>query len=631
MQFHTPTLLIVSTLLAAVLGLMWLGLAWHGSRVRGVGYWGSANLLFAVGAALGGARDMLPDFLSIDLSNALMLVATGACWTAARRFDDRPARLGWALAGAALWLLLRRLPELTETVEARIVIASSTAGLYILLTGWEFSRRRADMMLFRGIVVASFLLHGTLVMIRALSPLGQQHWTVTSALPSGGWFGIAVVEAMLHVVLTSFALLAMIREREQQRAVAEIAASRDAADRANAAKSRFLARMSHELRTPLNGVLGLAQILAADRGLPAGTRDHGSMIERAGRHLLALVNDVLDLSQVEAGKLAFDEQPVPLARLLDSAAVLLNPEAARKRIHLEVALAPLCPQVVLGDELRLRQVLLNLLGNAVKFTPEGGAVRLELMPLAPHGVRVEVTDTGPGIPRDQRSLLFRDFSRMPKAGGGEPMREGNGLGLAISAGLVEGMGGQIGMAPGPGGRGSLFWAELPLREVVPPAAARPVPRSQASSQAPSQAAPPVAPRGRRILVVDDVALNRLVVQALLEPAAFDVVMAGSGQEAIDLLALDAFDLVLMDVQMPGMDGLEATRRIRAAEQARPGDHRIAIVALTGEDMVEQVQACFAAGMDAHLAKPVDRAGLLATVRRMLLAGEEAPASLSGAA
>jgi len=141
----------------------------------------------------------------------------------------------------------------------------------------------------------------------------------------------------------------------------------------------------------------------------------------------------------------------------------------------------------------------------------------------------------------------------------------------------------------------------------------------------------VAPRGRRILVVDDVALNRLVVQALLEPAAFDVVMAGSGQEAIDLLALDAFDLVLMDVQMPGMDGLEATRRIRAAEQARPGDHRIAIVALTGEDMVEQVQACFAAGMDAHLAKPVDRAGLLATVRRMLLAGEEAPASLSGAA
>jgi signal transduction histidine kinase/ActR/RegA family two-component response regulator len=616
LQLHTPTLLIVSTLLTALLGLMWLSLAWNGSRVRGLGYWGSANLLFAVGAALGGAREALPSLISIDLSNALMLVAGGACWTAARRFDDRPAQIGWALAGAGLWLLLRRLPELTDTVEARIVIASSLSGLYILATGWEFSRRRRDMLLFRGIVVASFLLHGGLALSRAFAPLTRQHWTVTTSLPAGPWFGIAVVEAMLHVVLTSFALLAMIREREQNRAVAEIAASRDAADRANAAKSRFLARMSHELRTPLNGVLGLAQILSADRGLPAATRDHGSMIERAGRHLLALVNDVLDLSQVEAGRLAFESQPVPLVRLLDSAAVLLRPEAARKRIHLEVALAPLCPPVVLGDELRLRQVLLNLLGNAVKFTPEGGAVRLELLPLASSGgIRLEVIDTGPGIPHEQRSLLFRDFSRMPRRGPAEA-REGNGLGLAISAGLVEAMGGRIGMVPGPEGRGSLFWAELPLREVVQPPAAQ-----------------PASPRDHRILVVDDVALNRLVVQALLEPAACEVVMAASGQEAIDILAQDSFDLVLMDVQMPGMDGLDTTRCIRATEAGRPGGGRIAIVALTGGEMADEVEACLAAGMDAHLSKPVDRASLLATVRRVLAEGasDGMPARLRGAA
>ena len=623
MQLHTPTLLLVSTLLSGVLGLMWLSLAWNGSRVSGLAHWGGANVIFSVGAVLGGARGLLPEFLSIDIANALMLVACGLCYSAARRFDDRPAQLGLAMAGALLWLVLRQLPGLTETVEARIIIASSLAGFYILAAAWQFARLRGDLHLFRALVVGSFAVHGVLIVIRALSPLTLATWTVTPSLPSGGWFAVAVVEAMIHTVVTSFALLAMIREREQFRAVAEIARSRDAADRANAAKSRFLARMSHELRTPLNGVLGLAQILAADRSLPAEARSHGSMIERAGRHLLALVNDVLDLSQVEAGKLTVEAQPVPLGRLLDSAAVLVRPEAVRKDIHLELALAPLCPPVVLGDELRLRQVLLNLLGNAVKFTPAGGEVRVELLPLPPAigrgagGIRLEVTDTGPGIPPEQRNLLFRDFSRMPLPGaGGEPKREGHGLGLAISAGLVDAMGGRIGMLPGPGGRGSRFWAELPLPEVIPPAAVR-----------------GPEPREPRILVVDDVALNRLVVQALLEPAAFEVVLTGSGQEAIEALEAGTFDLVLMDVRMPGMDGLEATRRIRAAEAARGDGSHIPIVALTGEEMVDEVQACFNAGMDAHLPKPADRASLLALVRRMLrlVANDGEPPRLSGAA
>jgi CheY-like chemotaxis protein len=210
--------------------------------------------------------------------------------------------------------------------------------------------------------------------------------------------------------------------------------------------------------------------------------------------------------------------------------------------------------------------------------------------------------------------LFRDFSRMPPPRPGEPRREGHGLGLAISAGLVEAMGGRIGMAPGPGGRGSRFWAELPLREVIPPAA-----RS-------------LVPREPRILVVDDVALNRLVVQALLEPAAYEVVLTGGGQEAIEALEAEEFDLVLMDVRMPGMDGLEATRRIRAAEAARGDGRHIPIIALTGEEMVDEVQACFNAGMDAHLSKPTDRASLLALVRRMLrpVAPDSAPPRLSRA-
>jgi signal transduction histidine kinase/ActR/RegA family two-component response regulator len=590
---------------------MWLSIAWGGSRVRGLSLWGWANLLFSAGGLFGGLRESVPAWLAVDIGNALILFATGLCWSAARRFDDRPAHLARALLGGVIWLLLRRIPGVTELVEVRIIIASLLAGAYIVGTAWVLSRKRGEQHVFRVLVVVAFGAHGVLILARIPFALMQTTWHETVMLPQNHWYGVVLMEAMLHAVATSFALLAMVREREQQRAVAEIAFARDAADRASAAKSRFLARMSHELRTPLNGVLGLAQVLAADRSLPAAARGHGTMIERAGRHLLALVNDVLDLAQVEAGRVTFDSQPVPLGRLLDSAMVLVQPEAGRKQIRLTAALMPGCPQVVMGDQLRLRQVLLNLLGNAVKFTPEHGEVRLELHALAEGGIRIEATDTGPGIPPEQRSLLFHDFSQMP--GLHNQGREGNGLGLAISAGLVEAMGGQIGMAPGPEGKGSRFWANLPL---------------PAGSAVPAPVAVRPAAGSFRILVVDDVALNRLVVQALLEAADHEVVLAESGHAAIAALTEGSFDLVLMDVQMPEMDGLETTRHIRAAESRRSGPGRIPILALTGEEMDGAVQACLEAGMDGHLPKPVDRTRLLAAVRHAIR-GEVVP--LSGVA
>jgi signal transduction histidine kinase/ActR/RegA family two-component response regulator len=614
LQLHIPTLLIVSTLLSTTLGVMWLCLAWSGTRVRGLYHMGLANLLFSAGAVLTSFRGTIPAFLSIDIANAMILVACGFCWCTARLFDNRPARASVTMAGAIAWLVARQIPAVTETVEARVLIVNLIAGAYILGASWQFSRRWQDMRLFRSIVCVSFSLHGLLILLRPVPSLLQPHWTTTESMPSSLLFGAAMVEAMVHLVSVSFAFLAMIREREQQRAVAEIAASRDAADRANAAKSRFLARMSHELRTPLNGVLGLAQVLGADRSLPAEARSHGTMIERAGRHLLALVNDVLDLSQVEAGRVTFDHQPVPLGRLMDSAAVLVRPAATGKQIRLQISMAPGCPQVVLGDELRLRQVLLNLLGNAVKFTPEKGEVRLELLPLPGDGIRIEVTDTGPGIPPEQQNLLFRDFSQVP---GQNPAREGNGLGLAISAGLVEAMQGRIGMTPGPKERGSRFWVELPLPSGI-------------GTAPPATAIRPGHPG--RILVVDDVALNRLVVQALLEAADYEVFMASSGREAIAAMAENHFDLVLMDVQMPEMNGLEATCYIRATEAARPAACRTPIVALTGEEMENEVRACFEAGMDGHLTKPADRASLLTMVRRMTRPhGSDMRLPLSGAA
>jgi signal transduction histidine kinase/ActR/RegA family two-component response regulator len=613
LRLDPSTLLVASTLLSATLGLMWLSLVWNDTRVGGVGYWGAANLTLAVAAFLGGSRGEVPDFLSLDIGNSLIFISSGLCWCAARRFDERPAKPGYALLGAVAWLLLRRVPGLLDEVELRVILASFIAGTYILATAWEFSRRWPDMLMFRGVVMLSFTLHGLLIMARIPGMLVLEEWHVTEDLPGSIWLGLAVLEVMVHGVATSFALLAMILEREQRRAVAEIAKSRDAADRANAAKSRFLAHMSHELRTPLNGVLGLAQVLAANHGLPPEARSHGTMIERAGRHLLALVNDVLDLSQVEAGRMRFDSQPVPLGRLLDSAVVLVQQEASRKRIRLFATLATGCPQVVMGDQLRLRQVLLNLAGNAVKFTPEHGEVRVELMAGAAGGLRIEVTDTGPGIPHDQRNRIFHDFGQVQPAEAGRK-QEGNGLGLAISAGLVTAMGGRIGMVPGPDGKGSRFWAELPL--ATGPAPATPTTihfttggRVRAGSHL-------------RILVVDDVGLNRLVARALLESAGHEVVVASSGGEAIAALAEDRFDLVLMDVQMPEMSGLEATRRIRAAKVSRRGGGHLPIVALTGEDTECELRACLDAGMDAHLAKPADRASLLATIDRVTLPAAE---------
>ncbi len=600
MQLHAPTLLVVSTLLCFTLGLIWLSIAWLGSRVRGLVLWGAANLLLGFGTLVGGLRAHLPEWLSIDAGNAAILLAVGLTWNAARRFDDQPDRLLRTVLGAIVWLILRQVPGLLDTVEARILATVMIGSVYLAATTWQFNRYREGWPLFRTLVILCFGLHTVMNLVRIPVVLMQPEWHITIFLPSSNWFAIALLGATLHATATSFCLMAMILEREQQRAVADIALSRDAADRANAAKSRFLARMSHELRTPLNGVLGLAQVLAGNRSLPAEARNHGTMIERAGRHLLALVNDVLDLAQVEAGRITFESQPVPLGRLVDSSTVLVQPEADRKQIRLTTSLMPGCPQVVMGDQLRLRQVLLNLLGNAVKFTPELGEVRLELHARPTGGIRIEVTDNGPGIPPEHRSLLFHDFSRLPSnqsAG-----REGHGLGLAISAGLVEAMGGEIGMTPGPEARGSCFWANLPLpvADVAPPPSAD---RRASGSY--------------RVLVVDDVALNRLVVQALLEAADHEVVLAESGHAAIAALTEGSFDLVLMDVQMPEMDGLETTRHIRAAEARRPGHDRVPIIALTGEDMEEAVEACMIAGMDGHLSKPVDRTRLLAAVQQAI--------------
>lgn len=393
---------------------------------------------------------------------------------------------------------------------------------------------------------------------------------------------------------------------ELKRANSELARARDAAHAEHEAKGMFLARMSHELRTPLNSILGFAQALMEDNNLGHTQRDQLRLLHDAAGHLRELVNRLLDLTKIEAGQLDLDTRPVALRPLFEACVGLMAPDVDRKRMRLSLDLSPAMPEMVEADAMRLRQMLLNLLSNAVKFTPEGGRVDLRVRVLGQgrptlhkEGLRIEVQDSGPGVPPDKRHLLFSDFTQISPHGESEGL--GTGLGLAITARLAQAMGGAIGCESEPGS-GALFWLELPLRTL---AGRAPVPEPRAMPPIPRSTAP-----GLHVLVADDLAPNRLVVQALLAPSGHRVDFVNSGGAAVHAVERGDFDIVLMDMHMPGMDGLEATRRIRALGGSAAA---IPILGVTASTLPEEISACYEAGMDGHLAKPIDRDALLAAM------------------
>jgi signal transduction histidine kinase/ActR/RegA family two-component response regulator len=424
---------------------------------------------------------------------------------------------------------------------------------------------------------------------------------------------------------------ARLAEAKQQ---AEVHAQR--AEAASKAKGDFLAMMSHEIRTPMNGVLGFANLLL-DTPLNAEQREFAESMQRSGDALLVIINDVLDYSKIEAGKMTVEKIDFDLRSVCDEVRAILQAAVAERGLVMSLAYEAALPQFIKGDPVRLRQVLLNLAGNAVKFT-ERGTVHIEVSQLGGTQVRISVIDSGIGIAAEQLDRLFRRFTQADSST--TRRYGGTGLGLAISKTLVELMGGTIG-AQSHQGTGSTFWVTLPLvvapqGRVEPKAAAPPpanaapilpdtVPLLTAAIYEPLTALEPVtapsavhgtAQRGGHLLLVEDNFVNQRVAVYMLTKLGHQVDVARHGREAIAKLSQTVYDLVLMDCQMPEMDGFEATRIIRD-----PGspvlDHEVPVVAMTANAFPEDRARALAFGMNDFLAKPVDRSVLASMLVKWL--------------
>lgn len=394
------------------------------------------------------------------------------------------------------------------------------------------------------------------------------------------------------------------RRREERLAQAleqekELAEKARAAERA---KSQFLAVMSHEIRTPLNGILGFSEILAQMPGLPPEALEHTQTIIASGEALLHVLDDVLDFSRIDSGRVQIQREPFSTREVLEDVRIIIAPLAVKKDLTLEVITDPAIPERIIGDAARIRQILLNVAGNAVKFTDQG-KVTLETRANPAEG-RIEfmTRDTGAGIPEDQLETIFQPFMQMDSS---HSRRHGGaGLGLAISRRLAEAMGGTLTAASEPGA-GSRFILSLPLEEALE--------GNRASKSAPVLGTQFAKTHALRVLVVDDDEVNLRLIVTLLRRLGYEPLSARDGREAVEVQQRERADCILMDLQMPEMDGIEATRAIRAAEALGNGAPPCYIAALTANIIPADREECFEAGMNAYLNKPVKLASIASTL------------------
>ena len=384
----------------------------------------------------------------------------------------------------------------------------------------------------------------------------------------------------------------------------ELKKARDEAEKMSKTKGEFLANMSHEIRTPMNGVIGTLQLLE-DTNLNDSQREYVNVAHKSADSLLSILNDILDLSKIEAGKLEFEAIPFDLREIVNDVVVLHASKAEQMKIYLNSEVGKSIPQRVIGDPTRIRQVLVNLISNAIKFTTEGGVtvrLKLKLKDEKDALIRVEVEDTGVGIPESKHQKLFLAFSQAD--GSTTRKHGGTGLGLTIVKQLVDMMKGNLGI-DSEVGKGSKFWFVIPLG--IAPEEEKPL--------LPEQVAKPVLLSGK-VLLVEDNPVNQMVAKKLLEKVGLESVLAENGREALEHLEKEEFDAILMDCQMPEMDGFEATGIWREKEQTS-SKRRLPIIAMTANVMAGDREKCLASGMDDYLGKPVRQAELGKVLQRWI--------------